>query len=163
MPHAPARPSGESAKDDRVDHTECGFYRSNRRDCGRVRGQPVRPGPPFSAPRSALCGAHHGAIDAPQFVVDLDVSAKTIEYVLQRAVVVPLIKVIPDRGLGAECGRQITPLRAGVENPQNAIDHVSGIVGRPTCSFGGREQVRDQFPLSVREPMSKHGASFPHA
>ena len=89
--------------------------------------------------------------------------AKAVKHCLQCAVVVPLIEVPPHCGFRGEFVGHIAPWRTRVEDPENTVDYVTRIPTWSTHAFRWWEQIRDQIPLLIREPMSKHEASFPHA
>jgi hypothetical protein len=89
-------------------------------------------------------------------LVDFDFALQLLKDRVESAVVVPLVEQTPNRLPRAECGRQVTPRRPRAQDPEYAIHHRAPISGRATGDRRRIEQVRDSFPLLIREPMSKH-------
>ena len=77
----------------------------------------------FLRPAGAPRGAHGGAVDAPQLVVDLagvDAGgAEAGEDRVQRPVGVPLVEEVPDGAPGAELLGEVAPRCPGPEDPED--------------------------------------------
>ena len=108
----------------------------------------------FRAPGGTSGGADHGAVDAPQLVVDLTGvdprGPQPGEDRVQRPVVVPGVEEVPDGGPGAELLGQVAPGRPGPEDPEDAVDDRSPISPRASRGSRGREEVMDRVPIVGR-------------
>src|ERR1700753_1527451 len=109
-----------------------------------MRDQLVPQDPLFPAPRGTAGSADDGAIDAPQFLIDrLGVEMgrpEATQDLVESPVAVPLIKQVPDGAPGTELLGQVTPGRAGAEDPKDAVEHLSAVARRaPGGRRGGGE------------------------
>ena len=119
----------------------------------------------FSTPAGTPVRADNGSIDAPQFLVDFasidGVRPQTVENPVERPIGVPRVEQavhrFPRRVL--DFG-QVSPGRSGAQHPKDRIDNRSS-TGRRSPGLGGRwKQIRDQFPLFIRQPMARHGLTL---
>jgi len=125
-----------------------------------MRGLQVLVAPLFSAPCGTAGGANDRSIDAPQLAVyqirlDVRGSQPTQDFV-QGAVARPFVEEIPHGRPRSKLLWQITPGRAGPQNPQDAVHDHPPIARRPARAGRRRKYVRDTFPLFVRKPMPSH-------
>src|SRR5438552_4000065 len=134
-----------------------------------MRGRRVRPGVAgdfFVSACGGASGADAGAIDAPEFPVDVPV---LVELDLQGlddggedAALTPLAEVVVHRLPGAEAFRQVPPRGAGGEDPEDTVELRSSIAGRTSCPGRAAWQMRfDQRPLLIRELVAFHGYKIP--
>ena len=126
-----------------------------------MRGLQVPSGHFFSPTASTAMGSNNRAIDAPQLTVQLarvdDIRLQPAEDFVQRAVGVPGIEQAINRFPRDEVIlRQISPGSASPQDPKNRIHDLPSIGGWPSDLRGSRKQVRDQFPLFIRQSMSRH-------
>lgn len=130
-----------------------------------MRGLQAPRGPFFSAARGTASGSDHAAIHAPQLLINLssvDVGRTQVtQNLIQRAIVIPLVKQVPNCVPRAELFWQITPRRARSENPQDAIHHGAPIAPRSSGPSGSWKKMGDALPLVIRQPMSNHINAFP--
>jgi len=158
--HVADRESGRSEADAHVRRTIYGFSSKNPRENGLTRGPSVLRGRFFSSTTSTSRGANNRSVDTPKLVVYLacvdEMRPQTIEYTVERSIVVPLVEPFPGGFAAAILVRQIPPRRTGSQYPKYRIeDHAS--IGRRSSSFRRfRQQIGDTFPLLVRELMPWH-------
>jgi hypothetical protein len=129
-----------------------------------MRDQLALAAPLFSAAGSGLVRSHDRAVDAPKFVIELLRIVHGLlqgeQNLLQGVVGTPAIEVVVDRLPRAELVGQVSPGRAGVENPEDSTHDQLQVASRSTRRCCRREQRLDQFPLLVRELMPNHPDSF---
>jgi tetratricopeptide (TPR) repeat protein len=75
----------------------------------------------------------------------------------EHALAPPVAEVVVHGLPRAQPLRQITPRRPGTQDPQNAIEHLSGIARWPaSCGRARRQDRMNQFPLFVSQFVSFH-------
>ena len=119
----------------------------------------------FGAPAGAPRGAHGGAVDAPQLVVDLTRvdprGPQAGEDRVQRPVTVPRVEEVPDGAPGTELLGEVAPGRAGPEDPEDAVDDLATIARWASGAGWGWEEVTNQFPFAVRQSMPSQDTEPP--
>ncbi len=85
----------------------------------------------------------------------MEIPRERVDHPLERAVLDPPLKA-PMTGLvGRIANRQVLPRGAGAENPENAVQDISGIAPRTAPSIATetrlRQQRREYRPLGVGE------------
>jgi hypothetical protein len=126
-----------------------------------MRDQLAPAGRFFPTARGTPMGADNGSVHTPELFVDhahVDMRGlQSLKNLVEQADRIPGIEQPVDRFPGPKfLFRQISPWRAGSENPQNRIDYHSTIRGRTTGLCWRRKHIRDYFPLIVRDCMSRH-------
>ena len=125
-----------------------------------MRDHQVLPDPLFSAPCGTAGGSNDGAVDTPQVLVDLSHvhfgGQQPVEDLVECSVVVPSVEQIPYRTPWAVLLRQITPWRAGPQDPEDAIHDHPPVAGWSPGFRPRRKYVLDEFPLIIRKSMSRH-------
>ena len=126
-----------------------------------MRGLQVPSGRFFSPAASAAMGSNNRAVDAPQLAIQFarvdDIRLQPAEDFIQCAVGVPGIEQTINRfPRGKVVLRQISPRSAGPQDPKNRIHDLPPIRGGPSGPRRSRKQVRNQFPLFIRQSMSRH-------
>jgi hypothetical protein len=126
-----------------------------------MRGLQVPSGHFFSPATGTAMRSNNRAIDAPQLVVQLaridDIRLQPAQDFVQCAVGVPGIEQTIHRfPRGKVVLRQISPGSASPQDPKNRIHDLPPIGRGPSGPRGSRKQVRDQFPLFIRQSMSRH-------
>ena len=126
-----------------------------------MRGLQVPSGHFFSTAAGAAMGSNNRAIDAPQLAVQLaridDIRLQPAEDFVQLAVVFSGIEQAINRFPRDEVVfRQISPGSASPQDPKNRIHDLPPLGRWPSGLRGSRKQVRDQFPLFIRQSMSRH-------
>ena len=87
-------------------------------------------------------------------------ASEAVKNLRQCAVLIPAIKQVPHRLPRPKVRRQIPPWRTGSQDPQNTIQNRSLIAWWPPHPLGLGKDIRDQFPLLIRELMSNQDNSF---
>jgi len=126
-----------------------------------MRDQQVPPDPFFSSACGTAMGSNDRAIDTPQLLVDragvdkagLQAPQDFIPSPIRIPGIEQTINGFPRTKIVL---RQVAPRRPGSQDPQNPIHDQASICRRTAGSSGRREQVRDQFPLLIRQSMSSH-------
>ena len=126
-----------------------------------MRGLQVPSGHFFSSTAGTAMGSNHRAIDAPQLAVQLaridDIRLQPAEDFVQCAVAVPGIEqTINCFPRGKVVLRQIAPGSASPQDPKNRVHDLPPIGGGPSGLRGSGKQVGDQFPLFIRQSMSRY-------
>ena len=114
----------------------------------------------LAAPGGTSGGADHGAVDAPQLVVDqarVDAGGpQSGEDRVQRPVVVPGVEEVPDGGPGAEFLGQVAPGGPGPEDPEDAVEDLASISPGAAGASGRGEEVFNELPLLIGESVPQH-------
>lgn len=126
-----------------------------------MRGLQVPSGHFFPSAAGAAMGSNHRAVDAPQLTIQFarvdDIRLQPAEDFVPGAVGVPGIEqTINCFPRGEIVLRQISPGSAGSQDPKNRIHNLPSVGRGPSGSRRSRKQVRDHFPLFVRQSMSRH-------
>ena len=104
-------------------------------------------------------GTHDGAVDAEQIPVDTSVGLgaglEVIEDAVPQAALAPAIEARVDGFPGSEKLRQVAPGGAGVEDPEDAVDHEAVVLGRTAGPLTGREQGAQDLPLGIAQAVSR--------
>lgn len=113
----------------------------NRRESGLVHDQMAPRDPFFSAPCGTAGGPDDRAIDAPQFVLVVDVCRPQLtKHVIQSPIVVPMIEQSPTACQGPNSSgksRQGAPVRRIHKIPSTIICRSLG--GRPVAAGSGKK------------------------
>jgi hypothetical protein len=115
-------------------------------------------GPLFSTTCRTSLSAYHGTVNAPQLFIYGDLSLQVLKDLVQGPITVPLVKQTPDGlplsklfspnfwvpNVGA-----ISPRSPGTKNPENPIEDIATVKGRPTARFANRDHWSDALPLCI--------------
>jgi hypothetical protein len=118
----------------------------------------------FPGPGGGLVGTHDGAVDAEQIPVDTSVGLgaglEVSEDAVPQAVLAPGVEARVDGFPGSEKLRQVAPGGAGVQNPEDAVDHQSVVLGWSSRPVAGWEEGAQDVPLGITQAVSRslHGS-----
>src|SRR5690606_14894006 len=133
--------------------TRCGSSWKSPRGSVPRHGPPAPGGRFFRSACGAAGGADDRAVNAPELLVHTVRitmrSLEPIQHTGQRAVGVPAIEVVPDRGPVAQLLGQITPRSAGAQNPEDAVHHIAWIAWRTAGGGGLGKEILNAFPLII--------------
>ena len=125
-----------------------------------MRGREALPDPLFSASGGTTRSADDGPIKTPQLLVDFSAvdlgGPQAVEDSVPRAIGIPFVEQMPHGRPRPEFVGQITPGRAGPENPEDAVEHLPSIAWWTSGRRRWREEAFEQFPLLVRESVTQH-------
>src|SRR5262249_22121489 len=106
-----------------------------------------------------LVGTHDGAVDAEQVPVDLasrlGAGLEVVEDAVPGAALAPAVEAGVDGLPRAEELGQVAPGGAGVQDPEDAVDHEAVVLGRPSGPLTGREQGAQDLPLGIGQAVSR--------
>src|SRR4051812_46929613 len=112
------------------------------------------------APGGTTGGADHGAVDAPQLMVDqtrIDAGGpQSREDRVQSPVVAPGVEEVPDGGPRAEFLGQVAPGRARPEDPEDAVEDLAPIPPGAARASGRGEEVFNELPLLIGKSVPQH-------
>ena len=120
--------------------------------------------PPFCPSRMLMC-SNDRAIDSMRFPIDLPISILLLLQRLQDSLpdpcLLPAIKAAGDCPMGTISLRQITPGRAGSQNPQDSIENASMILcWAPDVRFLRWKQGAQLLPLLICQVSSSHTSDY---
>src|SRR5206468_9226009 len=114
----------------------------------------------LAAPGGTSGGADHGAVDAPQLLVDqarIDAGGpQSGEDRLERPVVVPGVEEVPGGRPGAEFLREVAPGGSCAEDPEDAVEDLAAISPGAAGASGRGEEVFNELPLLIGESVPHH-------
>lgn len=79
---------------------------------------------------------------------------QSLQHIAQQAGPPPLLKPTMTGLIGRVLPRQFTPLGAGPENPEHAVQHGASLLRRPAAPVGATTRPEERFedgPLLIRE------------
>src|SRR5262249_18031944 len=115
----------------------------------------------FRGPRRRAGGADVGAVDAEQLGVDhpgfVEAQLQPLDKAVGQAALAQGVEAVVDGLPGAVALRQVPPGGAGVEAPEDPIEHQAIFLPLAArLARTGREEGSEQFPLLVRKFVSLH-------
>jgi hypothetical protein len=93
--------------------------------------------------------AYHGTVNAPQLFIYGDLSLQVLKDLVQGPITVPLVKQTPDGLPLSKLFWHISPRSPGTKNPENPIEDIATVKGRPTARFANRDHWSDALPLCI--------------
>ena len=156
----PVRVTTQSESDIRLCRRSNEFSWKNRHASGLMHDRPVRWDPLFSAPARTTSGANDSSVNTPKVRINAtiinDFSQQRLFDPVQRAIGIPSVEVFVNGHPRTEFFRKVSPRRPGSQPPKNPVNHIARIGRGTTCCCRFGENVRNQFPLRVRESMTCH-------
>jgi len=77
----------------------------------------------------------------------------------QESLLAPIVEMMKHRFARPEFSGEVSPGCTGSQDPQDRIEGLPKIRGRPTGASWFRKQVLNALPLLIREPMPRHDNS----